>query len=195
MNDLSRPWLVVVTLLGAVSFTGCAARYTVYRSGLPANRVASVSKDETVVARTFDITTDWSCGPYVIKRGATLTFRPDGLASFSGRVHTTAYQRGDELYFRSVQFGRDGNVLFVLPASDMPLPVFLRTPHRDYPVDATFGFDKRHFDKIVAIDFQAMLRTPMNVWRSGAPESKPRPAVDDIPWSTDPQPIVKRSAR
>ncbi len=113
---------------------------------------------DTPAEKTFVLRGDWAQGAWVIKRGATITFRPDGTGQFSAVVYCSQDVGVDELRFQSIQYGSDGNTLFAFPDNPVGYPMHIRRPAKDYPYDANFGFDPRHFDSIHRAKFFATLR-------------------------------------
>ncbi len=108
--------------------------------------------------KTFVLGSDWSHGPWVLKRGAKISFRPDGTGHFSAVVYAREDIGVDELHFQSIQYGADGNVLFAFPDNPVGYPLHIRRPLKDFPYDADFGFDPRHYHSISEAKFFARLR-------------------------------------
>ncbi len=118
---------------------------------------ASISSTKEYVTKA-----DWVDGDWVIKKGAKITFRQDGLGSFTCRAYTVAAARRQEFHFQSLQYGRDGNLLFAAPAADLGYSIHARNADQDYAVDFDFGFDARQFAYIERVLYTARIRKPKN---------------------------------
>ena len=125
---------------------------------LPVDKLA-----DTAAEKSFVLNADWSEGAWVIKRGATITFRPDGTGHFSAVVFCSQDIGVDEIRFQSIQYGADGNTLFAFPDNAVGYPLHIRRKSKDYPYDVKFGFDSRYFDSIVRSKFFATLRRNLPV--------------------------------
>lgn len=132
---------------------------------------------EVAISKTFVLDHDWNFSGAVMRRGASITFTPDGRGAFSCVVYREpfkanpifisastspipavarrySYQAGDVMRFSSVQHRRDGNILFQFPAREPSYFTMVR-PDVDYPYDVTFGFDRRQYDEISTVRFVA----------------------------------------
>ena len=113
---------------------------------------------DTQSEKSFKLRHDWAHGAWVIKRGANITFRSDGTGHFGAVIFSRQPTGFDEVRFQSIQYGRDGNVLFAFPDNPVGYPLHVRRPAKDYPYNANFGFDPRHFDSINHVNFFARMR-------------------------------------
>jgi hypothetical protein len=129
-------------------------------STMPASLEKSANPAGVSPTRQYVTKADWHDGDWVMKKGATIAFRADGLGSFSGRLYTVRPARNQELHFQSVQYGRDGNLLFAAPAADLGHAIHARSYGQDYPVDFNFGYDARQFPYIERVLFTARIRQP-----------------------------------
>jgi hypothetical protein len=147
--------------VGAALFASaaCTTTYVTPLAVAQPNRV-DLAADQSVPPgeKVFVLPRDWQYGTWVIKKGATLTFRADGLGSFSCVAFSQFNVSSDELHLQAISYGRDGNALFAVPGSDTGMPLHLRQPNRDFPYDAKFGFDPRYFDSIHDVKFLGRLR-------------------------------------
>lgn len=145
--------------LGLLSLlTACQTTPSAPVSSISVPRKVLSAPEDPNATRQYATTTDWRNGDWVVKKGATISFRPDGIGSFSARVYTVQPARGQELQFQSVQYGKDGNELFLAPAADLGHAIHARQPHRDFPIDLNFGFDARHFPHIERVKYVSRIR-------------------------------------
>jgi hypothetical protein len=156
----SRSRLLFLTPLILVSFSACQTMIWT-----PASTISTVRENiETAPAdgasKQFVTKSAWRDGDWVMKKGATIAFRSDGFGSFSGRLYTVRPARKQEFHFQSVQYGRDGKLLFSAPAADLGYAIHARNAEQDYPVDFNFGYDRRHFEFIERALFTARIRMP-----------------------------------
>jgi hypothetical protein len=152
-------------LAGAISIaflSSCQSTVWTPAASVSAVRESAGAFDTNAPAKTFVIKRDWQDGDWIVKKGAKITFRQDGLGSFSGRIYTLQAARKQEFHFQSVQYGRDGNLLFTAPAADLGYSIHARNAEQDYAVDFDFGFDARHFAYIERVLYTARIRKPKN---------------------------------
>lgn len=150
------PFALGLSLLPLLS--GCQTTKPRPTSSTSVPRQKITAPADPAASKQFATVTDWSNGIWVIKKGATIAFRRDGIGSFSARVYTVQSARRQELQFQSVQYGKDGNELFLAPAADLGYAIHARNPNRDYPVDLNFGFDARQFPEIDRVTYVSRIR-------------------------------------
>ena len=120
---------------------------------LPVDKLA-----DTPTGKTFTLRGDWAHGAWVIKKGASITFQPDGIGRFSAVVYCREDVGVDEIRFQAIQYGADGNTLFAFPDNPVGYPLHVRSAAKDFPYDVSFGFDPRYFNSIEESKFFARLR-------------------------------------
>jgi hypothetical protein len=108
---------------------------------------------------SYALRSDWHVHDWVIQRGATFTFRPDGTGSFTGRVYTKRGAKKQELRLQAIAHGKNGRLLFAAPGADLGYAIHAPTPMRDYPVDFNFGYDQRQYPFLDRITFAARVRS------------------------------------
>jgi len=160
MRFLALP-LVAAAASAALLLSGCTTTYVTPIAVTTLKRTDSgPGQDALADSKTFTLPHDWQFGAWVMKRGARIVFNADGTGTFSGVIYATqtASPYGDMLHLQSIQYGRDGNRLFSFPGTDTGAGLGLRSAHRDFPYDASFGFDARYFERIDSVKWFARLR-------------------------------------
>ncbi len=149
-------------LLLSASLLGISACTTTYITPISVaeTRRVDVTNGQEIPAgeKTFTLPKDWQWGPWVVRRGATITFREDGTGIFSCRLYSQFNTTPENLHFQAIAYSKDGNRLFAFPGRDTGLSMAIRTPFTDYPYDVPFGYDKRHFEFIDSVKFYGRLR-------------------------------------
>ncbi len=141
---------------------GLAACTTTYITPVSVadTRRVDITENQEIPAgeKVFTLPNDWQWGPWVMRGGAKITFREDGTGNFECRVYAQYNTTPEELHFQSIQYAKDGNRLFSFPGKAVGYVMAIRTPYTDYPYNASFGFDERHFEHIDSVKFYARTR-------------------------------------
>lgn len=144
--------------LAALGLGSCTTTYvTPMAVSQPKRLDLAQSQSATPFAKTFQLPRDWQYDSWVMKQGSEITFNADGTGVFNATVFSQYTKQADELHFQSVQYGVDGNTLFVVPGSDVGYPLHIRGAFRDHVYTGRFGFDKRYFPYINDVKFYARL--------------------------------------
>jgi len=149
--------------------SGCTTTFVTPMAVTQTTR-ADVVLDQTAPAsqKSFLLPNDWQYNNWVIKKGSKITFFSDGMGEFDARIFSQFTTSPDEVRFQSFQYGRDGNLLFTFPETEVGYPLHMRASYRDYPYHVRFAFDPRFFDDINEAKFFARVR--MKSENIGAPE-------------------------
>lgn len=154
-----------------VCFSACQTAVWTPVSTISTVRDDLVKTSNDAMTKQFVTRSEWRDGDWVMKRGATIAFRSDGFGSFSGRLYTTRAVPRQTFHFQSVQYGRDGNILFAAPAADLGHAIHARHAERDYPVDFNFGFDARQYEFVQRALFTARIRMPAGSQKTSRTET------------------------
>lgn len=148
----------LAALLVTLSLASCTTTYiTPMAVSQPKRLDLSMSQSATPYSKTFVLPHDWQYDSWVMKKGTQITFNADGTGVFNVTAFSQFTKKHDELHFQSIQYGIDGNTLFVVPGADVGYPIHLRGSFRDFVYTGRFGFDKRYFNHINDVKFFARL--------------------------------------
>jgi hypothetical protein len=154
MNFLSRHRIAAVLASAAALCLGACT--TIETSVQPRLKQIKRAGAEIAASKTFVIDSDWRCGDIVMRKGASITFTPDGRGAFSCVLYTEN-PAGNQLRFASVQYHADGNILFIFPYGEATF-LNMPRPRQDYPYDMALGFDHRHYEQIRSVRFLGSAR-------------------------------------
>jgi hypothetical protein len=149
---------VLAVVLVTACLASCTTTYiTPMAVSQPKRLDLAQSQSATPLSKTFSLPRDWQYDSWVMKKGSNITFNADGTGTFSITAYSQFTKQHDELHFQSIQYGADGNTLFVVPGSDVGYPIHLRGSYRDFVYTGRFGFDRRYFPYIEDVKFFARL--------------------------------------
>ncbi len=143
----------------AAGLSGCVTTYVTPIATTDTRRLDTAPDQSALsISKTFYLPHDWQYGPWIMKRGAKITYFENGMGRFTGKVYTQNATSVDHLHFQALAYGKDGNLLFGFPGNDTGYPMRLATTFRDYPYTADFAFDSRYFMDIDTVKFYARHR-------------------------------------
>jgi hypothetical protein len=92
---------------------------------------------------------DWSADGWTLKKGAAITFSPDGTGVMEATVYDTlATGKAERLHCFIHVAGTDGNELFVLPNTDAGHVLHVHGVRKDCIHTVPFAYDARYFASI-----------------------------------------------